>query len=65
MQVYEDMNNVWGRAVSRGNTSDIIYLGDYNTAQDCQAACLKFNKNGTWPIICVAYCAQLYLVTQR
>ena len=34
-------NNVYGQAISRGNTSTIKYLGDFDDAAGCQAAASK------------------------
>lgn len=42
----KNSNNVYGRAVSMGNTDTIKFLGLFNTTDQCRTACLAYNSGG-------------------
>ena len=41
-------NQVYNVAQSRGNTSTIVYLGDYETVGECARACEEFSEKRCW-----------------
>jgi hypothetical protein len=44
--VYQNTNNVYGRAANKADTELIKYLGLFDTTAQCQTACLNFSREG-------------------
>jgi len=50
--VFDNQNNVWGQAQDHADTPTIKYLGEFETVDQCQAACVAFNRDG---LTCQSY----------